>query len=482
MAGIGFKLRKMTEEGGLLGFFGGYATAAAIMAGPWLLTVLTVGAMSFFGQSLDRLSLYLTHIYPLSLIVVGFIQFPATRYLSDLLYVGQYKDVFPALNATLLTGNLASTLLALLWALTTPDVSLGEKMGVLSLTNIVTMQWIALIFLVTIHRYFAIIGAFMLGGIVSFLVGLELNYTLGTTGALFGFALGQAITVAILLVSLMREYPASSHWDFGYVDWIKRSPSLSLAGGLFYLGSFADKIVFRYGAFLTDAPGTGELRLYPWLYMSHPYETITFLAQLTIIPALAIFYIRLETGFFEVYKAFYNTIDERGNLEQLHYIKREILAQLNRGAKNIFAIQGVISVLAILLAAEIFPWVSNTQLQDNLLRVSILAAFFGIFVLLTIVIFLYFEFYKESCWAAASYLTLNGLFTAIGLFLPEAYYGWGAVLAGIIASAWSANLLRQRVDDLLYQTFSKSPVETLPSRPNELQGVGRFHFQKDGAS
>lgn len=482
MAGIGFKLRKMTEEGGLLGFFGGYATAAAIMAGPWIITVLTVGAMSFFGQSLDRLSLYLTHIYPISLIVVGFIQFPATRYLSDLLYVGNYKDVFPALNATLLTGNFVSSILALIWGLTTPDVSWAQKFGVLGLANIVTMQWIALIFLVTIHRYFSIIGAFFLGGVVSFTVGLELNYSIGTTGALFGFSLGQLITVIVLLISLMREYPAETRWDFGYVQWIKRSPALSLAGGLFYLGSFADKIVFRYGGFLTDAPGTGKLMLAPWLYMSHPYETITFLAQLTIIPALAIFYIRLETGFFEVYKAFYNTIDDRGNLEQLHYIKREILAQLRRGAKNIFAIQGVISILAILLAAEIFPWVSNNELQDNLLRVSILASFFGIFVLLTIVIFLYFEFYNEACWAAASYLTLNTLLTVVGLYLPEKYYGLGAVLAGILGSAWSARLLAQRVDDLLYQTFSKSPVESLPSRPNELQGVGRFHFNKEGTS
>lgn len=480
MAGIGFRLRRLAEREGLWGFFASYAAAAAIMAGPWILTILTVGCVSFLGQGLERFEAYVTHVYQVSLITVGFLQFPATRHLADLLYEKNLRAVFPSFNAGLALSVLVSTTLGLLWAVTSPGPVPLEKALVVTLLNIVTVQWFALVFLVTVHRYRSILLAFSVGGLLSVLSALTADGPQGNLSALFGFTLGQALTVGILCAALMREYPAYTWFNFGAVGWIVRAPSLALAGGLFYLGSFADKLVYRYGWWISDSPEVGELVVAPWLYISHPYESLTFLAQLTIIPALAVFYIRVETGFFEVYKAFYNTIDERGTLAELEYIKAQILAQMAAAARMVYSSQGVITVFCVLVAPELIPGLTLADAHADILRASLFASFFGILLLLTVVIYLYFEFYREACWMAALYLVLNGGFTALILWLNVDVAGWGAALASFLACLSSAWLLWQRVDDLLFRTFSKSPVETLPAG-GELGGVGRFHFHREQA-
>ena len=64
------------------------------------------------------------------------------------------------------------------------------------------------------------------------------------------------------------------------------------------------------------------------------------------------------------------------------------------------------------------------------------------------------------------------------LFDASLYFGWSAALASVISCGVAAKVLWDKVDDLLFQTFSKSPVETLPERVKGIPGVGRFRVKK----
>lgn len=480
MAGIGFRLRRLAQEEGLLGFFASYAAAAAIMAGPWIITILTISCVTLLGGELERFGAYVTHAYQSSLIIAGFFQFPATRYLADLLYRHDYRKVFPAFNFTLIASLVASTLVGLLWAWSTPGPvpSVREKILVVSLQNIVNAQWIALVFLVTIHRYRSILFGFSLGGVASVLAATGVFGAHDSLTALLSFTLGQALALGILIGALAREYPAYSRLDLRALEWVWRSPALPLTGGFFYLGTFADKFAYRYGGWLSDDPIVGVEVVAPWLRISHPYEYLAFLAQLTVIPALAIFYIRVETGFYEIYKSFYETIDRRGTLQELTYLKEQLLLRLSSATRTVYASQGVITFLCVLVAPEIVPGRTLTPYESDILRANLLASFFAILLLLTLVIFLYFEFYREACTVAAGYALMNWSFCAVPLALGSDAHGWGAALASLVASLSAARWLWVKVDDLLFQTFSKSPVETLPLRAEHVPGVGRFHFVK----
>lgn len=477
MAGIGFKLRNLVEERGLLGFVAGYSMASAIMAGPWIVTILTVIGVTLLSINLAHFDAYITHVYQVSLITVGFIQFPATRYLADLLYRRDYSRVFPAFSYTTALALVATSAIGSLWAATTSGPSLFERVLVVTLMNIVTAQWVSLVFLVTVHAYRAILGSFVLGGVVSF---FAVNHGLGSNdnlSILLGYSTGQLVTLVILVGVLMKEYPAYQLYDPEALTWVRRSPSLALAGGFFYLGIFADKFAYRYGGWLSDSSMVGREVLGPWLYISQPYEFLSFLAQLTVIPALAIFYVRVETGFYEVYKAFYRGIDERRTLEELRIIKNGILSEMKTGAKAVGASQAVISLLCFLVASELLPNRILAEQHTSLLRADIVASYFAILMLLVIVLLLYFEFYRDAFYISGGYAVLNFSLSCISVYTGD-YHGWGAALASLIFCLIACRVVWVKVDDLLYQTFSKSPVETLPDRVVGIPGVGRYRVKK----
>ena len=370
-----------------------------------------------------------------------------------------------------------TTLIGALWTVTTAGPSLFERALVVSLMNIVTGQWVSLIFLVTVHSYRAILGAFILGSMVSL---TAVNQYLGSNDSLsilLGYTLGQTVTLILLVAVLMREYPAYRGYDRGALVWMKRSPPLALAGGLFYIGIFADKFAYRYGGWLSDSSIVGREVLGPWLYMSQPYEFLSFLAQLTVIPALAIFYVRVETGFYEVYRAFYRGIDERRNLEELKAIKDQILVEMKSGGVVVAVSQAVISLLCFLVASELLPNRILAPQNTDLLRADIVASYFAILMLLVIVLLLYFEFYNDAFRITVAYAALNFTFAALSVYRGD-YHGWGAALASLICCIVAVRVVWLKVDDLLYQTFSKSPVETLPERVKGIPGVGRYRVKK----
>ena len=107
MAGIGFVLRKLTRRDDLLGIMQGYTHAAMASSGPWLFTVLSLGAISALTADLDRLyevttfRLVIIYNFAFSLVFTGPILLVVTRYLSDMIY---RKDVSGAVG--LLLGSL----------------------------------------------------------------------------------------------------------------------------------------------------------------------------------------------------------------------------------------------------------------------------------------------------------------------------------------------------------------------------------------
>ena len=51
MAGIGFELRRMMDDGqSLMSRVRGYACAGLISSGPWIMTIVTLGVLSAFGS------------------------------------------------------------------------------------------------------------------------------------------------------------------------------------------------------------------------------------------------------------------------------------------------------------------------------------------------------------------------------------------------------------------------------------------------
>src|SRR5580658_1324703 len=108
MAGIGFELRKLLARDDLIGIAEGYGHAAIATSGPWLFTILALGAILFLGapnappSELAVFRLIIVYNFSFSLVLTAPVGIVMTRYLADSIYA---KDVEQA-PAALLGGLL----------------------------------------------------------------------------------------------------------------------------------------------------------------------------------------------------------------------------------------------------------------------------------------------------------------------------------------------------------------------------------------
>src|SRR5215468_11615481 len=114
MAGIGFRLRALGEQGNLLAPLASIGHAAVIAAGPWLFTVAALEVIGILTashlspSSIDGFRLVVIYAFTISLISSAPIVLVAARLVGDALYVravGRVRSLF--LAASVLSASAA---------------------------------------------------------------------------------------------------------------------------------------------------------------------------------------------------------------------------------------------------------------------------------------------------------------------------------------------------------------------------------------
>ena len=119
-----------------------------------------------------------------------------------------------------------------------------------------------------------------------------------------GYFLGHFVIVAMLSARTFIEFDSKQFFDVGLFTFLMKNKVLVLLGLFYNLAIWIDKIVFWFSPRAVQVKG--------FLYSFSQYESATFFAFLTIIPALSIFLIHIETDFYRKYKAYYVQILEKG--------------------------------------------------------------------------------------------------------------------------------------------------------------------------
>ncbi|MBS2038138.1 exopolysaccharide Pel transporter PelG [bacterium] len=442
MAGIGFKLRRMVAEDGLQGLILGYFSSAVLSGGPWLISIATLALMSRILQGDTALfSTLVVTINILSLLAAGPFQFALTRYLSDRLYAADIERHLSAFVTSWLLGVApASALFALLLLLSPMEAA--WKAQALALFGLTSTIWMLLLFLGVVRAYRTLILAFVVGNASGALAAFGLGQLAGQWGMMLGYTFGQALLLAILLWVLLVEFPiARVAWDPGVVQCLRRYPALTLGGALYYLGIWADKAYFRLGQ---QATVVADI---PWLRSNPVYEQAAFLAQLTVLPALALFFLAVETEFFERFREFFVQLGGGASLFQIGRAKQEMLETLRRGALRLIGWQALVTLLACLLAP---CWMPGPAVELG--RVHMLGVYFQTLLYFSTVVFFYFELYEQSLAGIAVFALGNLLLTP---WLPP---GWGFVLGSLAGVAVGFGQLRRTLPEIDRLVFERQPL------------------------
>ncbi len=450
MAGIGFRLRHLVAKGSYLEATAAYVSSAIITTGPWLsgvmaLVVLNISTARYLHDT-DRTLLFATVVstFAASLLIVGGLQLPVTRYLADRLYLEDTASVAPTCTGVLCM-ILPFSVIALVFLLVAPfDMRYRLLVSTLFLT--LSLTWMVMLFLSAAREYRRIVliltGCYALGIVVSILLG----QIYGLLGGLAGFTFGQMTCLSLLLASVYLEFPSTRTINFAYLRYILKYWDLFLIGTLYTVGIWADNIIL-WGSSRGQVI-SGFYHLFP------PYDTAKFVVSLSIVPALTIFMIHVETNFDRHYQNYYRLIGANGTLRDLVRARAGMQEAVRTGLATILKVQGLVALFLCLVAHDIAAFVGLTPGWVPLLRLELFACTAQFFVFAAMVLLLYLNRRRATLLFLAVFAGCNIALTLVAVYLGDVrFYGIGYLGASLLAAILGWALLNNRLKHLEFLTF-----------------------------
>jgi uncharacterized membrane protein len=309
--------------------------------------------------------------------------------------------------------------------------------------------WLALIWLGITREFDTVLKGYGIGALLVLgLVG-SLSRPCSTVSLLAAYTSGQAVVLLYMIRAIVRGLQSEGERSFAVLRSLREFPRLLVVGLAYNLGIWIDKIVF----WVADGIGPHPLILY------HPlYDSCCFLAYLTVVPALAVNLVRVETGFYECYRSYFGAILGGRPLKVIEKRRGAMMENLQEGMKRLLRIQGAITGLVLIFAPFILEALGLPQHGVRVFRAVSVGAFFHVMLLITILMQFYFDLRWQVFATALTFLGLNGGLAVLSIHLGAATHGFGYAVASLISLLTGYTLLAKASANLDYYVFTGQPI------------------------
>ncbi len=454
MAGIGFELKKILNEDRLLSLTKVYGYSAILSSGPWVISILAIVLVGFInlvnlGETSDafRFQVVVTYAIALasSLIITGVLQLPFTRYVADLIFKRREDEILPSyFGAIFLSWLLGIPVIIPFYMWVFEDQSSLFLVGVISTFLVLCGVWISSILAASLKYYNNVVWAYF----VSYALIVLFSYYFGSTIELliFIFFFGNAILFVILMTLIIKSYNSTIFMKIDFFLAPNFYWTLGLAGLFYNLGAWVDKFIFWYH------PATGH-NVIGLLNASVVYDMPIFIAYLSILPGMAIFFYRLESDFAEKYELYYDAVRSGGTLGKINKYKNDMVIVIRHSIHEILVIQGILDILLFLTAPKVFEFLNIPQLYLGLLFILTIGAMLQIAFMSVLAILYYLDRKKKAMWLSISFFVTNTVLTLISIDMGPAMFGYGYTVSLLIVFIASLVVIRNEMDRLDYETF-----------------------------
>ncbi len=455
MAGIGFRLQGYFSGVSIGDRIKGSLFSVIISCGPWLMTILTIAFISVFAQkhiSEHELLVFkslISYSFAGSLIFFGTLEMPLTRYLADKLYIedrSSFRQVYLTIMiATLVIGTIGGSLFYSFF-----DWNLWLTLGSMLLFSIVVCIWLSMVFLSAAKNYKLISVSFLVGSFLTFLLSWQCGKHFGLEGYALGYICGQLTVATLLSMTLYQEFKGREYLSFEFLTYFTKFRSLIAIGCLYYLGIWIDKFIFWLSPSGRFVEGL--------FYTNQYYDTAMFLSYLSIIPAIAIFFVHVETNFYIHYSYFFRSIDNKVNLPVLRRNIEGIHQSLRDSLISLFKFQTFLTLILWYFSHDLIVFLGLPTLMVSIFRYGLLGAYLQSFFIFCNIVLLYFLAEKYVLRNYGIFFFSNLILSLVTAFGDFKYYGLGYTLSCFFTLVASYLSLNKRLNMIDVHTFMEQPM------------------------
>ena len=456
MAGIGFRLRALSERESLLSPVASIGHAAVIAAGPWLFTVIALALISSLtsqsvpASTVEGFRLLIIYAFAVSLVAVAPVVIVASRMVGDAIYIGAYSRIRALFLAALLVASGVCAGVALIGCLLLFGLGGAETIAGVSCCVVVGLIWVALAFCGAVRDYKGITIGFFLGLMVAVMASAwAAMMGAGSAGMVWAFDGGLMLIFCVLASRVLATFPqpvmaivpplallVAGLWQFR---------RLAAGGFVAAVALWADKwIVWAGPSGIVHELGLVHAPL---------YDSAMFTAYLAIIPALALFVTHVETSFFERYRSYYAAIRTHATLGQIEQKAAALEQATARTLTHITLVQAALCLIVVLGASSIVELSGLHYQQVGILRLGALGALFQFVFFSATSLLLFFERHAQFLWLQVMFLVLQVVMTALTVHLGPATYGLGNLVACVFSGLTALVVLEATMRKLTFITF-----------------------------
>ena len=454
MAGIGFELRRVLNKDRIFSIAKVYSYSALLSSGPWVISIVAILFVGFVnvstvksGGSVVQFQIVITYAIALasSMIITGFIQLPFTRYIADEIYAGREDELLPAYYGALLVIWLIGLFFVspfLLYVF--PRQSDSFIIGVLSTFLVLSGVWISNILAASLKYYRGILVAFILS--YGSIVLLSLLYGDTLEKLIFIFFTGNTLLLIVMMTLITKTYESSRLISFRFFNRKHFYWSLGMAGLFYNLGVWIDKFIFWYHP-LTGYEVIGKL------HASVVYDLPIFIAYLSILPGMAIFFYRLEADFAEKYDLFFNAVRDGATLKLIDRYHSEMTEVVRHAVREVLVVQGIMNIILFSVAPSLFSALHIPLLYLGLFHILTIGAQLQLGFMSVMALLFYIDRRIPAMWLSILFFSLNGVLTFLSIYLGPSMFGYGYAVSLLIVFTISLFVLKRKFRELEYETF-----------------------------
>lgn len=486
MAGIGFQLKNLFTNNSFFWRIKAFAFSSIVIAGPMVLCILLITLAQYFLNLMET-PFYERELFQagtlysfiFSQLLTGGFTMLFSRYLADQLYAGDEENILSSLYGILaISLLLGGTAGMIFYSLSSHELHLPFKIASYFFFIELIIIWLLSLYISALKEYLQVIKGFLIGIFVSAVL-IWLSFKLlnlnSSTGIFTCMDIGFFVIIFLFFRNIRRRFPKNNQRYFDFLTYLEKYPSLFLIGLCYTLGIYGHSFII-WGSDLRAV-------ISKTFVVAPIYDTPVFYSYLTILPAMVMFVVSVETSFYEQYKNFYSMVLGSSTFNEIKDAQAKMFKVLSREFSFIMEFQLFFTICAIALGTRLLPL---TNEQVDIFNIVTVGNYFFIMMFIIVQILLYFDDRKGALMVLASYCVSILLLTIATTTLGS--FGLSCFIAGFIGLGLSLMRISHYSKNFGYYTFCSQPIikkeeklfmQDLVEKLHSINGLGGKYETKE---